>query len=85
MVIVHFLPIRSRIARRQVWVRCGSSVVRRFCEYRARCTSIPRILVCSPVYNAGHNFHHFVRTTSPFEFLVEIPRFVSQVTLVTVT
>ena len=55
--------------------RCNSSILQNtmFAAYTLT-------LVCSLVCSADHNLHHFVRTTSPFEFLVEIPRFMSQVT-----
>ena len=54
---------------------CSSSILQN--TMFAACTLT---LVCSLVCSLDHNFHHFVRTSSPFEFLVEIPRFMSQVT-----
>ena len=69
------LEVRSRAVQMLGVDRCNSSILQNtmFAAYTLT-------LVCSLVCSADHNLHHFVRTTSPFEFLVEIPRFMSQVT-----
>ena len=69
------LEIRSRAVQMLGVDRCNSSILQNIMFVAYTLT-----LVCSLVCSADHNFHHFVRTTSPFEFLVEIPRFMSQVT-----